>query len=425
MNRPAANAVVTATLLRYGVSLTATAALLAGCGGSQSPLSPSPQELPSQQSHAEATYKLLYAFPNYRAGYLPRGSLIGLRGSLYGTTSEGGPECGQPGCGTVFSLSLKPSVRETVLHSFGNGSDGGTPYSGVTALADTIYGTTFRGGLSNGVVYSVHLKSGQQTVLHQFQRTRDGRGPVGGLASIGNTLYGTTSAGYNGHGAVFSIDSNGHEAVIYRFKGRPDGSIPRGDLLAIGNVLYGTTASGGSNPGKTWGTVFSVTLGPSGPQEKVLYSFRGGANGKEPQSGLIYVNGLLYGVTPSGGLDNNGTVFSLNPSTGQEIVLYKFRGGTDAWIPIGNLSHFKGILYGASYFGGLSGYGTVFALNLDGSGETIVHSFSAGRTDGANPEAGVALSNGTLYGTTAFGGKGDCTTAGEVNGCGTIYSITP
>jgi uncharacterized repeat protein (TIGR03803 family) len=326
-------------------------------------------------------------------------------------------------------LSLKPSIRETVLHSFANDSGGWTPYSGVTAVGDTIYGTTFRGGLSNGVVYSVHLKSGRETVLHQFQRTGDGRGPVGGLASIGSTLYGTTSAGYNRHGAVFSIDSNGREAVIYRFKGRPDGSIPRGDLLAIGNVLYGTTSSGGSNPGKTWGTVFSIALGPSGPQEKVLYSFRGGANGKEPQGGLIYVSGLLYGVTAAGGGNacqaGCGTVFSVNPSTGQHIVLYRFQGAKDAVGPVGNLAHFNGTLYGASYFGGLYGYGTVFALKLDGSGETIVHSFSAGRTDGANPEAGVVLSNGTLYGTTAFGGHGNCTTAGEVNGCGTIYSITP
>ncbi|HEY1654785.1 MAG TPA: choice-of-anchor tandem repeat GloVer-containing protein [Candidatus Tumulicola sp.] len=256
------------------------------------------------------------------------------------------------------------------------------------------------------------------------------------MAAIGKTLYGTTGSGYALHGAVFSIDTSGHEAIVYRFRGRPDGAVPNGDLLAIGNVLYGTTKSGGSNPGKICtessdnmdigcGTVFSITLGPSGPQEKVLYRFRGGADdGKNPQGGLISVNGLLYGVTPSGGQGNCGggcgTVFSVNPTTGQEIVLYKIQSSNDAWAPVGNLAHFNGMLYGASYVGGLYGNGTVFALELDGSGETIVHSFTGGRKDGSQPVAGVVLSNGIIYGTTGFGGNGTC-----LNGCGTIYSITP
>jgi uncharacterized repeat protein (TIGR03803 family) len=384
----------------------------------------------------QPTFKLVYAFPNRKAGYLPYGSLLALRGSLYGTTSDGGSECGSNGCGTVFSLTLKPSVKETVLHSFANGPDGWTPYSGVTALGNSIYGTTVRGGIYNGVVYSVDLKSGHETVLHQFQRTRDGRGPVGGLAAIGNMLYGTTSSGYDGRGAVFSITPSGQETVVYRFKVRPDGQMPKTDLLTVGNVLYGTTESGGVSPSKErcheipgCGTVFAITPGPSGAQETVLYRFRGGPNdGAVPMGGLIYVNGLLYGVTAAGGddgcddFDNKGcgTVFSLNPSTGQETIVYKFKGGNDAVFPVGNLAHFNGTLYGAAYAGGLYSSGAVFSMKLDGSGETVLHSFSGGAKDGASPEAGVVLSNGMIYGTTGFGGGGDCT-----DGCGTIYSITP
>jgi uncharacterized repeat protein (TIGR03803 family) len=59
-------------------------------------------------------------------------------------------------------------------------------------------------------------------------------------------------------------------------------------------------------------------------------------------------------------------------------------------------------------------------MKLDVSGETIVHNFSSGAKDGSNPEADLVLSNGILYGTTGFGGNGNCT-----NGCGTIYSVTP
>jgi uncharacterized repeat protein (TIGR03803 family) len=404
--------------------------LLIGCAGPGPNISPGIVTAVSQSAarRDQATFKLVYAFPNHKAGAYPYGSLFALNGSLYGTTLDGGSQCGSLGCGTVFSLSLKPSVKETVLHSFANSPDGWTPYSGVTALGNTIYGTTVRPGY--GVVYSVDLRSGREGVLHDFARTRDGRTPIGGMAVVGRTLYGTTSAGYDGRGSVFSIDSSGHEAVLYRFKGRPDGAIPKGDLLARDNVLYGTTESGGSDPGnhcagnKGCGTIFSITPGPSGAHETVLYRFRGGENdGAVPMGGLISANGLLYGVTASGGVPGCvdfdvtgcGTVFSLNPATGQEIVLHKFQGGADAEFPVGNLAHRNGTLYGVTY-------GTVFSLKLDGSGYAILHNFLGGRQDGSTPEAGLVLSNGIIYGTTGYGGGGKGCHSG---GCGTIFSITP
>ncbi len=306
--------------------------LLIGCAGPGPNISPGIVTAASQSAarRDQATFKLVYAFPNHKAGAYPYGSLFALNGSLYGTTLDGGSQCGSLGCGTVFSLSLKPSVKETVLHSFANSPDGWTPYSGVTALGNTIYGTTVRPGY--GVVYSVDLRSGREAVLHDFARTRDGRTPIGGMAVVGRTLYGTTSGGYHKRGSVFSIDSSGHESVVYRFKGNPDGAIPKGDLLAIGNVLYGTTESGGSDPGnhcagnKGCGTVFSITPGPSGAHETVLYRFQGGENdGAVPMGGVISVNGLLYGVTASGGVPGCvdfdvtgcGTVFSLNQATAE------------------------------------------------------------------------------------------------------------
>ncbi|HEY1656371.1 MAG TPA: choice-of-anchor tandem repeat GloVer-containing protein [Candidatus Tumulicola sp.] len=410
--------------------------LLIACAGPGPNMSPGTVTAVSQSDARpdQATFKLVYAFPNHTAGAYPYGSLFALKGLLYGTTLDGGSQCGSLGCGTVFSLSLKPSVKETVLHSFANSPDGWTPYSGVTALGNAIYGTTARPGY--GIVYSVELSSGSETVLHYFKRTRDGRTPIGGMAVVGRMLYGTTSGGYDGHGSVFSIDSSGHESVLYRFKGRPDGAISKGDLLAIGNVLYGTTESGGSNPGGNCsrntgcGTVFSIALGPSGPQETVLYRFRGGANdGAVPMGGLISVNGLLYGVTASGGeggcedfdVNGCGTVFSLNPSTGQEVLLHKFQSGGDGIFPVGNLAHRNGTLYGVTYSGGTY-TGTVFSLKLDGSGYTILHNFLGGRKDGSTPEAGLVLSNGIVYGTTGYGGGGKGCHSG---GCGTIFSITP
>jgi uncharacterized repeat protein (TIGR03803 family) len=57
--------------------------------------------------------------------------------------------------------------------------------------------------------------------------------------------------------------------------------------------------------------------------------------------------------------------------------------------------------------------GTVFALNTDGTGFTVLHSFRG--PDGIEPYAGLILSSNTLYGTTYGGGSNDS---------GTIFSIT-
>jgi uncharacterized repeat protein (TIGR03803 family) len=57
----------------------------------------------------------------------------------------------------------------------------------------------------------------------------------------------------------------------------------------VNGTLYGTTNYGGKYG---FGTVFSITTAGS---EKVLHSFKGGADGSSPQSRLLDVNGTLYG----------------------------------------------------------------------------------------------------------------------------------
>ncbi|MBV8197178.1 MAG: hypothetical protein JO263_03510 [Candidatus Eremiobacteraeota bacterium] len=76
----------------------------------------------------------------------------------------------------------------------------------------------------------------------------------------------------------------------------------------------------------------------------------------------------------------------------------------------------NGTLYGTTYGGGATGYGTVFSITPSGT-ETVLYSFTGGQ-DGAHPEAPLIDVNGTLYSTTAGGG-------GSGSGYGTIYSITP
>ncbi len=73
-------------------------------------------------------------------------------------------------------------------------------------------------------------------------------------------------------------------------------------------------------------------------------------------------------------------------------------------------------------YNGRSGYGTVFAVNTDGTGFTTLHNFTplssnssyGTNSDGANPQGGLILSGNTLYGTASRGG----------NNSGTLFSLS-
>jgi uncharacterized repeat protein (TIGR03803 family) len=90
-------------------------------------------------------------------------------------------------------------------------------------------------------------------------------------------------------------------------------------------------------------------------------------NGRIPEGGLISVNGTLYGTTYYGGTGTCkvgcGTVFSLDPTTGTEKVLYSFQNdGADGALPFAGLIDIRGTLYGTTSTGGAHGGGTVFAI---------------------------------------------------------------
>jgi len=152
---------------------------------------------------------------------------------------------------------------------------------------------------------------------------------------------------------------------------------------------------------------------------KVLYKFKGGPDGANPNGGLIQdQQGNLYGTTQGGGVYKSGTVFKLNRA-GKETVLYSFTGGTDGGTPTaGVVRDTAGNLYGTTYAGGAYNGGTVFELN-DLGGETVLHSFLGG-TDGLVPNGLLLDKSGNLFGTTFNGGDPNCD---DGNGCGTVFKL--
>src|SRR6185436_7453078 len=108
-------------------------------------------------------------------------------------------------------------------------------------------------------------------------------------------------------------------------------------------------------------------------------------DGAMPWAGLVASGNRLYGTTREGGAGDRGTVFAINMDGSGFTNLHHFNGRPDGSHPYSELVLLGNTLYGTTDGGGASGKGSVFAVNTDGTGFTILHSFT--NDDGASPEA--------------------------------------
>src|ERR1700676_2518221 len=118
---------------------------------------------------------------------------------------------------------------------------------------------------------------------------------------------------------------------------------------------------------------------------KLLHSFnKTKSPGVEPTAGsLLRVGTKLYGMTTNGSNNASGSVYSLTPSSGAAKAVYQFGAyHGDAGAPVGGLIDVNGLLFGASLFGGSANFGTVFSVNPKTHAETIVYSFQGGSSGG-------------------------------------------
>jgi hypothetical protein len=384
-------------------------------------------------------------------------------------------------------LALAPTAsaewKEKVLYSFQGGTDGSTPAGGVVFdAAGNLYGATEQGGGSDckptgycGTVFQLKPPAKQgdpwtESVLHAFTGVtstgHDGAVPAGGLVidAAGN-LYGTTAYGGSGDcvlagvkggcGTVFELEpplSKGGTwtyKILYSFQGSKDGYFPWGDLVfdKAGN-LYGATQFGGGFGScdspfyQHCGTVFELSPPKTNGgkwKEKVLYSFKSGTDGANPNGGLTFDSkGAIYGTTSWGGSTTNcvnggfvgcGTAFNLMLSgksggAWDEKVLHRFKGGAeDGAGPLGSLRFSNnGGLCGTTAGAGPKGAGTVFELRSTGNpgrpwSETLLHAFDLGGEGGATPGGGVTFdSQGNVYGGNGSEGA---------YFSGTVYRLKP
>jgi uncharacterized repeat protein (TIGR03803 family) len=336
---------------------------------------------------------------------------------------------------TVTNISTQaPSMRFNTLASFSEFLDGGFPQAGVIQASDGyLYGTTLKGGINaSDISGTVFKMSTNGTFVWSFAfDNANGQAPTAGLveASDGN-LYGTTSlGGLDGFGTVFRITFGGVLTNLYSFKGLPtDGGSPQGTLCAgEDGFLYGTTSTNGT--GEDGGTIFKMSTNGSAPVWSVPLA---SSTGCVPLAGLIQgLEGSLYGTTSEGGASNAGTIFRISTGGTSLSNLYSFTGGADGGNPEGGLVQVSdGQLYGTTAEGGdtnlnlFQGYGSIFKITTNGD-FTLVLDFDG--TNGGSPEASLMVAgDGNLYGTANAGGIGSLFGANNLFTpiYGTIFQLT-
>src|SRR5581483_1727315 len=332
--------------------------------------------------------------------------------------------------GSVISsnatLTVVPVPGYTNLHSF-VGNIAANPQAPFLVSSNTLYGTTAGGGSGGwGAVYKMGTNGSSKTTLHNFSGP-DGMTPVGSLLLSGSTLYGATSAGgANGSGTIFKVNTDGSGfATLYSFSlddtgTNSDGAEPNGGLVISGSTLYGTTGVAGP---LGWGTLFKISTNGTG--FAIVHTFTSGSDGSNPNGGLVLSGSTLYGAAGTGGANNVGTIFKVKTDGTGFTTVHTFSsptGGnpinTEGYNPQGNLLLSGNTLYGTTPIGGANGEGTIYSVQTNGSGLTVVHTFTAPNpftnADGAIPSPGLVLTGGKLYGTAQQAG---------FNAGGTIFSV--
>jgi uncharacterized repeat protein (TIGR03803 family) len=365
-------------------------------------------------------------FPPHATGY---GGFATLLLADDGRFYKGTSLAGTGGYGTVFSASSSGDVR--VVHSFS--SEGFHPTGTLLRGQDgALFGSTYAGGREPfGTVFALHPGLAFET-LADFP---SGHGnPLGDLLTYGSGMLLPTTArimtyvngaftmlsqstpvgspAVAGDGTVYAanmveqIVRADTEQLVYQF---PFGTVPTG-LIESEGVLYGVTRSGGVH-GR--GTVFSLTLDGT---LTTLHHFSG-PDGQWPFAALaVTSDGTLVGTTVAGGdtsasSEGNGTIFKVARDGSSFATLHAFGPG-EGRQPIARLTDAGGGVFFGTTFSGGAGFGTVFAVSLDGAFGTV-HTFVPGQ--GALPYGGVTFgSDGALYGTTVVGGRGNV---------GTIFAI--
>ncbi len=252
-------------------------------------------------------------------------------------------------------------------------------------------------------LYEYDPSTNQFTNHFRFSGIETGEWPHGSLHQGSNgMLYGTTYIGGAYHkGVIFKIDPETYDFTkMVDFEGDSKGAKPHGGVIQADNhKLYGMTSEGGVHDK---GVIYEVDLVSESFTR--LFDFNG-LNGEYPSGEFAKgTNGMLYGVTATGGAYGNGVLFEFNPLTGFFTKVVDFDGTQLGEKPnsYALVAASDGNIYGTTLLGGLSEEGVMFEYNPAIASFQKVIDFQQAVT-GRVPENLVQGNDGMLYGHVAPG----------------------
>ncbi len=320
---------------------------------------------------------------------------------LYGVNTDTDLNIWRYGYNGMDNLSEMQQIASFCRNNFRYiiGKDTPAHDEGICAFANQAkreVGWTFRGwksGIDEWTEPEFHME-------HQFDST-NGNGTYGDLIEVNGLLYGTTAfGGATNAGIIFSFDpSNGTFVNLFDFTfgSVAEGYSPSAGLVYVNSKLYGITPLGGANG---YGTIFSVNIDGTGYNNEFDMALATGATGV---SEMIVFNSKIYGMTSAGGANTFGVLFEYDYLATTYTDLIDFTGtagGFKGSAPQGKLYTDGTYLYGMTRLGGANSAGVLFQYDL--ATYTVLHEFSI--VTGSLPYKAVTKSGSKLYGTTSAGG---------------------
>jgi len=325
-------------------------------------------------------FDVLVQFGTYNA----IGSLINCSdGNLYGLTCIGGTN----NYGTVFSFNPTTNAFQQLASL--NGTDGSLPFGSPMQASD---GNLFFTTIGNSICsYSIpnHAITQRATNIGQPQKN---------LVQLSNGFMITPSMD-----EIFVFNpANDSLDLLYYF---PNDTLYGGGwgtfTLASDGTLYGLGRYGGLHQG---GTI--VNYNPATNTLTKLVDLKD-STGMNPYGDLIQAtNGKLYGMTNQGGASNDGVIFCYDPvqNTYSKLFDFNYFYSTDGSSPTGDLLRASdGFLYGLTPTGGLNNAGSLFRFDANAYSLTKLYDFAP--ATGASPQGTLLqASDGNLYGMALLGG---------------------
>jgi uncharacterized repeat protein (TIGR03803 family) len=313
--------------------------------------------------------------------------------------------------------------NEMVKYSF---VDWGDPWGSLMRASDgNLYGMTYYGGANNtGCLFQYNPRTWTYTIKYDFNLA-DGRRPKGTLMQASDgMIYGTTTEGGNktindDHGVLFKYNPlNNTYTKLFDFEGATSGTNPFGALIqATDGMLYGMTNLGGANDK---GILFQFNPVTNTFTKKL--DFDGTSKGRNPYGSLMQASdGMLYGMTHSGGTNDVGVLFQFNPTTSAYTKKIDFDMATNGGNPDGSLIQATdGKLYGLTEAGGPKSSGILFQFNITNSAFVDKYDFDDS-PHGSSPWGSLMQGyDGNFYGMTRYGG-----TVGGPTALGVIFQFNP